>query len=196
MVSALHRVLLATAVVVGSAACFGRIEGTSTTHTLPFHESEATLRDYSRASVKPPESISVQAAVTFEKFIGYYPLPIGMFATDPAYNAATNWAPITIQPSPEEALRRWFERVIRGGAGPRRVVQAVVTDFQWYMLGYVVNGGRITTQLVVTDEKGLVVYSATHVTRARVPFVDALFRAHMRDWLEDEKFVASLRGGQ
>ena len=195
MVKMLQLGLLVMA-VVGSAACFGRIEGTSTAHTLPFHDSEANVRDYSRASVKPPDPLVVPATVTFVGFIGYYPLPVGMAASDPAFNAATNWSPITIEPAPEVSLKLWFERTIRGSGGPQRVVQAVVTDFQWYMLGFVVNGGRIATQVVVTDENGAVMYSGTHVTRERVPFVDALFRAHTRDWLKDKKFVAALQGSR
>ncbi len=195
MVRVLQLGLLVVA-LVGLPACFGRIEGTSTAHTLPFHDSEANVRDYSRASVKPPEPLTVQSTVTFVGFVGYYPLPVGMSASDPAYNAATNWSPIKIEPAPEVALKLWFERTIHGGGGPRRIVQAVVTDFQWYMLGFVVNGGRIATQVVVTDENGGVVYSGTHVTRARVPFVDALFRAHTRDWLKDKKFLAALQGGR
>ena len=46
-----------------------------------------------------------------------------------------------------------------------------------------------------TQPAGAIVYRGAHVTRARVPFVDALFRVHVRAWLEDPAFVAALNGG-
>jgi hypothetical protein len=63
------------------------------------------------------------------------------------------------------------------------------------MLGFAANAGRIATQLVVTDATGAVVYRGAHVTRAKVAFVDALFRAHVREWLADPALVAALNGG-
>ena len=180
---------------VAASGCLGRIESTSSIRTLPFHEHQETMSEYPAVSSQPPPALSVSTTVTFEPFIAYYPLPVGFAATDPAYNEAGTWAPITIEPTPEEALRRWFERNVHGGVGPRRVVRAVVTDFQWYMIGFKLNAGRIVSQLVVTDDQGVVLYSGTQLTRARVAFVDGLFRAHLRAWLSDPKLVAVLQGG-
>ena len=180
---------------IAATGCFGRIESTSSVLTLPFHEHQDTMADYPAASAQVPTALNVSTTVTFAPFIPYYPLPVGFAAADPAFNEAGKWAPITIEPTPEEALRKWFERTVHGGAGPHRVIRAVVTDFQWYMVGFKLNAGRIATQLVVTDDQGAVLYSGTQMTRARVAFVDGLFRAHLRTWLADPKLVAALQGG-
>jgi hypothetical protein len=185
--------LLATLVVV--SACLGRVEQAGTNRTLPFHVHQDELAGYRTAAVAPPSAVTVASAVRFEPFIAYYPLPIGLAVQPAAYNGTTRWAPIVIEPAPEHALQAWFERSLVGGSGAPRTVHAVVTDFQWYMLGVRANAGRIATQITVTDEHGAPLYQAVHVTEARVAFVDALFRAHVRDWLADAKLVAALNGG-
>ncbi len=139
--------------------------------------------------------MTVAADVAFAPFVGYYPSPIGFFIKDAAYNEADAWAPISLRPSPEDALTQWFARAVTPtpGGAPRRV-HAVVTDFEWYMVGVGANAGRVATSLVVTDASGEVVYGGQHVTEARVPFADALLRAHVREWLTDAAFVAALGG--
>lgn len=183
------------AVLAVGGGCVGRVEHAGSNRTLPFHAHEDVLAGYPRAAVTAPAPVAVGASLRFEPFVAYYPLPIGLAVKPAAFNTASSWAPIQIDPAPELALQRWLERTVVTGAGPARVVRAVVTDFQWYMLGFAANAGRIATEVVVTDDAGAIVYRGTHVTAARVPFVDALFRVHVRDWLADRAFVAALGGG-
>jgi hypothetical protein len=49
--------------------------------------------------------------------------------------------------------------------------------------------------VTISDASGGVVFSGRHTTAVRVPFVDALFRAHVGTWLADPAFVAALNGG-
>lgn len=183
------------ALIALAAGCLGRVEVAGSNRTLPFHAHEDALAAYPRADVAAPTPIAATARLRFAPFVAYYPLPVGLAIKPAAFNSATSWAPIEIAPEPAEALRRWFATTVTSGDGDERVVEAVVTDFEWYMLGFSANAGRIATQVVVTDAAGAIVYRGAHVTRARVPFVDALFRVHVRAWLEDPAFVAALNGG-
>lgn len=189
---------LAVVLAIAPAACLGRVETAGSTRTLPFHVHQDRLARFPRlagAALAAPAPVTVGAQVELAPFVAYYPLPVGLAVRPPAYNEATKWAPIELSMPAEEALRQWFARGLHGGSGPRRTVRAVVTDFQWYMLGAAASGGRIATRVVVTDEAGAIVYTGDHVTEARVPFVDALFRAHLKAWLGDRALVAALDGG-
>lgn len=177
-----------------SAGCFGRVETVDSLRTLPFHASEETLEalptaPYHRA---PPQAVS--AAVTVATFVAYHAEPVGFFKTDPAFNEVASWAPIVIRPTPEEALRESFARGLTPGAGEALTVRGVITHLEWHMLGVRGNAGRIATELVVTDASGAVRFRGQRITAIRVPFIDILFRHHVREWLTDPQLLAVLGG--
>lgn len=174
--------------------CLGRVETIDPARTLSFHATEETLdalptAPYDRA---PPKA--VQAAVSVATFVPYYAEPVGFFKTDPAFNEVTTWAPIAIRPSPEEALRESFARGLTPGTGEALTVRGVITHFEWHMLGVQGNAGRIATELVVTDERGAVRFRGRKITALHVPFVDVLFRHHVREWLADPGLSEALGG--
>jgi hypothetical protein len=178
-----------------STGCLGEIETTESVRTLPYHLSLEELAALPPRPLTPPTARAVAGRVELGPIVGYYPLPIGLFVSDPAYNQASAWAPVTTSPTPEDALAGWLGRAIRPNeTGPTRRVTGVVTHIEWSMLGIDANAGRIVSTLVVADERGAVRFSASRETAARVPFLDALLRAHVNDWLADRAFVEALGG--
>jgi hypothetical protein len=184
--------ILSTAIT--TAGCLGRVETVEPLRTLPFHASEETLEDLPAAPYDRAPPIAVAAAVSVATFVPYYAEPVGFFKTDPAFNEVASWAPIVIRPGPEEALRESFARGLSVGTGEALSVRGVITHFEWHMLGVRGNAGRIATELVVSDARGAVVFRGRKITAIRVPFVDILFRHHVREWLADPALISALGG--
>ncbi|HVK85784.1 MAG TPA: hypothetical protein VM513_16810 [Kofleriaceae bacterium] len=182
-------------ILAALTGCLGRVERAEAPRGLPFHTRQDSLEEFPRASVEAPAAVGVATQVQFEPFVDYYPLPVGVFRQDASLGGVSRWATITVAPSAGTTLQQWFARAVTSGSGSPRTVRGVVTQFEWHALGYTLSAGRIATEIVVTDGDGAVQYRATRVTRARVPFVDALFRTHVREWLGDPAFVAALQGG-
>lgn len=185
---------LVAALLACATGCLGRVETVDSLRSLPFHATSDELTElptapYDRA---PPKAVS--AAVSVATFTPYYAEPVGFFATDPAFNQVAAWAPIVIAPAPEVALRETFERGLAAGTGEPLTVRGVITHFEWQMLGVDGNAGRIATELVVTDGSGAVRFRGQKVTAVRVPYVDVLFRQHVREWLADPALLAALGG--
>lgn len=186
------RVLIA--LVLLATGCLGRVETIDPARTLSFHATEETLEALPTAPYDRAPPRAVAAAVSVATFVPYYAEPVGFFKTDPAFNEVASWAPITLRPTPEEALRESFARGLTPGTGEALTVRGVITHFEWHMLGVHGNAGRIATELVVTDDRGVVRYRGMKVTAIRVPFVDILFRHHVREWLADPALVTALGG--
>lgn len=183
--------LLATVLATG---CLGRIETVEPLRTLPFHATEETLEELPTASYERAPPKAVAAAVSVATFVPYYAEPVGFFKTDPAFNEVASWAPIVIRPSPEEALRESFARGLTPGTGEALTLRGVITHFEWHMLGVDGNAGRIATEVVVSDARGQVRFRARKITAVRVPFVDILFRQHVREWLTDPALLSAIGG--
>ncbi|MBL8787779.1 MAG: hypothetical protein JNJ59_22950 [Deltaproteobacteria bacterium] len=184
----------ALSLILASTGCLGRVETIDPARTLSFHATQETLEELPTAPYDRAPPKAVQAAVSVATFVPYYAEPVGFFKTDPAFNEVASWAPIVIRPTPEEALRESFARGLTPGAGEALTVRGVVTHFEWHMLGVRGNAGRIATELVVTDASGAVRFRGARTTAIRVPFVDVLFRQHVREWLADPALVAVLGG--
>lgn len=191
-----HRLLAwpVLAATLTTAGCLGRVETVDALRTLPFHASEETLEalptaPYDRAPQRP-----VTAAVSVATFVPYHAEPVGFFKTDPAFNEVASWAPIVIAPRPEEALRESFSRGLTPGGGEALTLSGVITHLEWHMLGVRGNAGRIATELVVSDAAGRVRFRGHKVTAIRVPYVDILFRHHVREWLADPALLSVLGG--
>jgi hypothetical protein len=178
------------------AGCFGRIEVTDSALTLPFHASIETLESLPRASIAPAAAVVVPATVTFRDVVGYYAKPIGFFLQDASFSESRVWAQIEATPTPEQALHGWLSRsVSSSGGGPELSVQVVITHLEWHMLDVRTNAGRVATTLSVTDPRGAVRFVGQRVTAGRVPFLDALLRTHVREWLADEALMTALGAG-
>lgn len=179
---------------LASTGCLGRVETVDSLRTLPFHASEETLESLPSAPYDRAPPKAVPSAVSVAGFVPYHAEPVGFFKTDPAFNEVASWAPIVIAPSPEEALRETFSLGLTPGSGEALTLSGVITHFEWHMLGVRGNAGRLATELVVTDASGRVRFRGHKVTAIRVPYVDILFRHHVREWLADPALLSALGG--
>lgn len=185
---------LALMTVTMWSGCLGIVETADSSRTLPYHSSVEELSSLPIRPMTPP-SLRQVGRVEVGAITGYYPLPIGLFVSHAPFNESSGWASITASPGAEEALAGWFGRSLKtGDAGPVRRITGVITHLEWMMLGVHANAGRIVSTLSIVDEGGGVVFSGTRETAARVPFLDALLRVHVDEWLSDPAFVRALGG--
>lgn len=190
-----RRALVLVLAAAGSAACLGRVERAQPITTLPYHAPASVFEELPDPTPVEKPSFTTPLQVRFSPLVAYYPLPTGLAVGDSALASAYQFDPVVVAPAPELAIRSAFESAIKAGAGEGRVVQGVVTDFQWYMLGFRKNAGRVATTMTIQDPSGKVVFSGQRVTTLRGIEVDDLLHAHVRDWLSDTAFASALKGG-
>lgn len=185
-------VVVVTAAVTGCG--LGLHSNGTVSRTLPYHASVSDLRGYVQLDDAAPPARTLATSVVVSPFAPYYAKP-AVLAVQIA--SSSRWAVIDGVPSPEAELTRLFASALPGSGAPGARISGVVTAFEWYVLAEsgekTTGAGRVSSIVTVTDASGHVVFDAEHTTTGRTAADPAaLYKAHVRAWLENPRLVQAL----
>lgn len=181
---------LVVAASFGQLAC-GIASNPSASVTLPYHSPLAEMKSWRFA--REPELVARRTSRSLDvvEFTPYYPIPVGYRIKESGMlGGRSSWGGVTLSP-PEDMLREAMAIALDARPGGELKVQGVITGFSWYE-GEDFGAGRISTVLTVIGPDREVIFEQQRTTAAQARSADAVVRMHVKEWLDDPRFAASI----